>query len=84
MVRFEQKSLNGLRQRQKYIEIMCFELFFRHFVFNVDVDGSREKTIKDYIKVSVVANLECGNMQIKKKKMILSSLIICINCFVWI
>ena len=46
----------------KYTEIMCFELFFRHFVFNVDVDGSREKTIKDYIKVSVVANLECVNM----------------------
>ena len=41
---------------------MCFELFFRHFVFNFDVDGSREKTIKDNIKVSVVANLECGNM----------------------
>lgn len=41
---------------------MCFELFFRHFVLNVDVDGSREKNIKDYIKVSVVSNLECGNM----------------------
>ena len=61
-MRFGQNSLNGLRQRQKYTEIMCFELFFRHLVFNVDVDGSREKTIKDYIKVSVVANLECGNM----------------------
>ena len=36
---------------------MCFELFFRHFVFNVDVDGSREKAIKYYIKVRVVANL---------------------------
>lgn len=47
---------------EKHIEIICFELFFRHFIFNVDVDGSREKTIKDYIKVSVVANLECGNM----------------------
>ena len=46
----------------KYTEIMCFELFFRHFIFNVDVDGSCEKTIKDYKKVSVVANLECGNM----------------------
>ena len=42
----------------KYTEIMCFELFFRHSVLNVDVEGSREKTIKDYIKISVVAKLE--------------------------
>ena len=41
---------------------MCFEPFFRHFIFNVDVDGSREKATKDYIKVIVVANLEYGNM----------------------
>ena len=46
----------------KYTEIMCFELFFKHFVFNVDVNVSREKTIKDYIKVSVLANLERGNV----------------------
>ena len=52
----------GCQKVVKYTEIMCFELFFRHFVFNVDVDGSREMTIKDYIKVSVVANLECGNI----------------------
>lgn len=64
----------GCQKVVKYTEIMCFELFYRHFVFNVDVDGSREKTIKDYKKVSVVANLECGNMLIKEKEMILSSL----------
>ena len=52
----------GCQKVEKYTEIMCFELFFRHFVFNVDVDRSREKTIKHYIKVSVVANLECGSM----------------------
>ena len=52
----------GCQKVEKYIEILSFELFFRYFVFNVDVDGSREKTIKDYIKVSVVVNLECGNM----------------------
>lgn len=46
----------------KYTEIICFDLFFRYFVFNIDTDGSRQKTIEDYIKVSVVANLECGNM----------------------
>lgn len=49
---------------------MCLELFFRHFVFNVDVDGSREKTIKDYIKVSVVADLECFYKSIKIKKLL--------------
>lgn len=52
----------GTKKVVKYTEIMSFELFFRHFVFNIDVDGSREKTTKDYIKVSVVVNLECGNM----------------------
>ena len=52
----------GCQKVVKHTEIMCFELFFRHFVFGVAVDGSSEKTIKDYIKVSIVANLECGNM----------------------
>ena len=52
----------GCQKVVKCTEIMCFELFFRHFVFNIDVDGSCEKAIKDYIKVSVVANLECVNM----------------------
>ena len=52
----------GCQKIVKHTEIMCFELFFRHFVFNIDVDGSREKTIKDHIKVSVVANLDCGNV----------------------
>lgn len=53
----------GCQKVVKYTEIMCFELFFRHFVFDVDVDGKPEKTIKDYIKFSVVDdNLECGNM----------------------
>ena len=52
----------GRQKVVKYTEIMCFELFFRHFVLNMDVDGSREKTKKNYLKVSVVANLECGTM----------------------
>lgn len=52
----------GCQKAVKYKEIMCFELFFRYFVFNVDVDGIREKFIKDYIKVNVVANIECGNI----------------------
>ena len=36
----------GRQKVVKYTEIMCFELFFRHFVFDVAVDGSGEKTTK--------------------------------------
>lgn len=48
--------------RAKYTEIMDFELNFTHFVFNVDNDGSREKTIKHKILVSVVVDLVCEDM----------------------
>lgn len=41
---------------------MDFELNFTHFVFNVNDDGSREKTIKHKILVSVVVDLVCGDM----------------------
>lgn len=41
---------------------MCFELFFRHFIFNLDDDGYSKKALKDYLQVRLVINLECGDM----------------------
>ena len=62
MDEFRQKRINGLRQRQKYTEIMSFDLFYKHFVFNIDEGGYREKVLKDNLQVRLVINLECGDM----------------------
>ena len=52
----------GTEKVEKYTEILSFDLFYKHFVFNVDDDGYREKVLKDYLQVRLVINLECGDM----------------------
>jgi len=51
----------GTKKVEKYTEIMSFDLFYKHFVFNIDDDGYREKVLKDYLQVRLVINLECGD-----------------------
>lgn len=41
---------------------MSFDLFYKHFVFNIDDDGYREKVLRDYLQVRLVIKLECGYM----------------------
>ena len=52
----------GTEKVEKYTEIMCFDLFYKHFVFNIDDEGYREKVLKNYLQVRLVINLECGDM----------------------
>ena len=52
----------GTEKGVKITEITSFNLFFKHFVFNVDADGLREKIMKDTITVRLTINLECGDM----------------------
>ena len=47
---------------EKYTETMSFDLFYKHFVFNIDEGGYREKVLKDNLQVRLVINLKCGDM----------------------
>lgn len=52
----------SLKNSKKYTEIVGFKLFYSHFIFKVNLDGSREKTISDCIRVIVVIDLDYVNM----------------------
>ena len=52
----------GSQKQINYTEIMSFDLYYRHFVFNIDKNNYREKVIKDYLQVQLVIDLECGDM----------------------
>ena len=43
------------------VEILRFRHFSRHVVFDAEGDKFRNKRIEDYITVSVVIDMECGN-----------------------
>lgn len=44
-----------------YVEILSFRHFFKHIVFTGEGDKIRNKVIKNYINVSVVVDIECGD-----------------------
>lgn len=50
------------KKHKKYTERVGFDQFYNHFVFNVDIDKSRKETISDYIRISMVIDLDYGNM----------------------
>lgn len=45
----------------EFVEILSFRHFFKHIVFTGEGDKIRNKEIKNYINVSVVVDIECGN-----------------------
>ena len=47
--------------KKNYVEILNFRHFFKHMVFTGDGEKYRNKVIKDYINVSVVVDIECGD-----------------------
>ena len=47
--------------KKRYVEILCFKHFHKHIVFTGDGEKFRNKEIKNYIKVSVVVDIECGD-----------------------
>ena len=51
----------ALLTRENLVEILRFRHFSRHVVFDAEGDKFRNKRIEDYITVSVVIDMECGN-----------------------
>ena len=47
--------------KKKHVEILNFRHFFKHMVFTGEGKKCRNKVIKDYINVSVVVDIECGD-----------------------
>ena len=47
--------------KRKLVEILKFRHFAPHVVFDAEGDKYRNKRTRNYITVSVVINLECGN-----------------------
>ena len=47
--------------QRNLVEILRFRHFSRHVVFDAEGDKFRNKRIEDYITVSVVIDMECGN-----------------------
>lgn len=45
----------------RYVEILYLKHFYKHIVFTGEGDKIRNKVIKDYINVSVVIDIECGD-----------------------
>ncbi len=47
--------------KRNLVEILRFRHFSRHVVFDSEGDKFRNKRIEDYITVSVVIDMGCGN-----------------------
>ena len=52
---------NSVATKRNLVEILRFRHFSRHVVFDAEGDKYRNKRIEDYITVSVVIDMECGN-----------------------
>ena len=53
---------NGSRTTsQGFVEILCFQHFARHTVFDRADEKEKTKSVKSCVPVSVVVELECGN-----------------------
>ena len=52
---------DSVATKRNLVEILRFRHFSRHVVFDAEGDKFRNKRIEDYITVSVVIDMECGN-----------------------
>ena len=52
---------NSVATKRNLVEILRFRHFSRHVVFDAEGDKFRNKRIEDYITVSVVIDMGCGN-----------------------
>ncbi len=53
------RGMCGVDTKEKYLEILCFRQFYKHFVFVEDEEGNRKKRIEKYIEVSAVIDVGC-------------------------
>ena len=47
--------------KSEIVKILHFKQFYKHYVFNEDVDGGRKKVLKNYIDVYVCIDMVCGD-----------------------
>lgn len=59
--RYHPRGDNSVATKRNLVEILRFRHFSRHVVFDAEGDKFRNKRIEDYITVSVVIDMECGN-----------------------
>lgn len=50
----------GGNAKETYVEILCFWQFYKHFVFEEDKEGNRDKKVEKYFEVSAVVDVGCG------------------------
>jgi len=47
-----------IKIKKKYTEILSFPMYCKHFVFNEDADGYKQKILKEYRTVKVLVELD--------------------------
>lgn len=47
----------GENAKETYLEILYFRQFYKHFVFEEDEEGNRNKRIEKYFEVSAVVDV---------------------------
>lgn len=55
---------NSVATTRKLVELFRFRHFLKHCVFTGDGEKCRNKHIKDYVTVSVVVDMGCGNTKV--------------------
>lgn len=55
---------NSVTTKRSLVEILRFRHFLKHCVFTGDGEKCRNKYIKDYVTVSVVVDMGCGNTKV--------------------
>lgn len=50
----------GGNTKETYLEVLCFQQFYRHFVFEEDEEGNRTERMEKYFEVSSVVDVRCG------------------------
>ena len=51
----------GVDTKERLVEVLYFKQFYRHFVFEEDEEGNRNKRMEKYFEVSVVVDVGCGD-----------------------
>ena len=58
---------NSVATTPKYVKIIDFKLFFRHYVFDKDTEGYKKKRVENYILVSIYLDLVSGYTSEEKR-----------------
>lgn len=56
----------GENTKETYLEILSFRQFYKHFVFEEDGEGNRNKRGEKYFEVSAMVDMGCGDTKENK------------------